>query len=252
MRRRQQFSVRCSSRAHSHAINTASASTDCSGDLAIGTIDLRRRDARALGHRRTTARSHDGALLDSLGDEDRERRLRRLPRLRASTTGRTVASSTRTRTAPAPTRLTDVRCAFPPETTVGGLELSRKVYVPASGPGFARFYNQVHNPGRQPRDHHASTPRRGLTGDLGSDSFTAGHRQLRRQRCHVRRRRARHRGVVADDLRRRRLHRARDPVLAHNFDGGATPTGSGVRDRVDCGGARGRQRQTVSASSTRT
>src|SRR4051812_30023483 len=33
--------------------------------------------------------------------------------------------------------------AFPAETTTGGLELSRKVYVPASGPGFARFYNQV-------------------------------------------------------------------------------------------------------------
>src|SRR3954447_17332179 len=36
--------------------------------------------------------------------------------------------------------------AFPSETTLGGLEISRKVYVPASGPSYARFYNQVHNP----------------------------------------------------------------------------------------------------------
>ena len=48
--------------------------------------------------------------------------------------------------------------ALPTSTTAAGLELSRKVYVPATGPGFARFYNQVHNPAAPPRPSR-STPR---------------------------------------------------------------------------------------------
>ena len=99
--------------------------------------------------------------------------------------------------------------AFPTQTTTGGLELSRKVYVPASGPGFARFYNQVHNPGASPVTITLKT----ADGDAGGRSRLGTrhhHRgQLGRQRRHVRRRRARHRRDLVHHLRQRRLRQRR-------------------------------------------
>ena len=61
--------------------------------------------------------------------------------------------------------------AFPTQTTVGGLQLSRKVYVPASGPSFARFYNQVTNPTGSAMTITVYTAD-GEENTLGSDSGT--------------------------------------------------------------------------------
>ncbi len=61
--------------------------------------------------------------------------------------------------------------AFPEQTTTGGLALSRKVYVPATGDGFARFYNQVRNPTASPATITIYT-NNGSSGDLGSDGST--------------------------------------------------------------------------------
>jgi hypothetical protein len=61
--------------------------------------------------------------------------------------------------------------AFPAQTTLGGLQLSRKVFVPASGPSFARLYNQVTNPTGTAMTITVYTSD-GAEGNLGSDSST--------------------------------------------------------------------------------
>ena len=61
--------------------------------------------------------------------------------------------------------------ALPAQTTLGGLQISRKVYVPACGPGFARFYNQVTNPTAGPVTITVYTAGR-QEGGLGSDNDT--------------------------------------------------------------------------------
>jgi hypothetical protein len=118
--------------------------------------------------------------------------------------------------------------ALPVMTTTGGLELSRKVFVPDTGPGFARFYDQVHNPGTSPVTITVFTSD-GNSGSLGSDNST-----------------------VIDDSSAgpgvtfvgNTLDTAvswlttsdgpntpsSDPQLAHNLD---ATSGTGVRDRVD-------------------
>ena len=60
----------------------------------------------------------------------------------------------------------DRQVALPEFTTLGGLGISRKVYVPASG-GTARFYNQVHNPTAS-----SVTITVRIDGNLGSDDET--------------------------------------------------------------------------------
>ena len=54
-----------------------------------------------------------------------------------------------------------------PAVTIDDLNVYRKIYVPATGPGFARFINAVHNPTGAPVTVELS-----FDGDLGSDSGT--------------------------------------------------------------------------------
>lgn len=127
----------------------------------------------------------------------------------------------------------DREAAFPMHTTLGGLEMSRKVYVPASGPGFARFYNQVHNPGAGPVTITLYTAD-GTDGDLGSDDTTTVEDSSAGSGV------AFVGGILdnpvtwfttsdADDT-------DDDPDLAHNLDAGF---GRAVRDRVDAVQAEG-------------
>jgi hypothetical protein len=62
----------------------------------------------------------------------------------------------------------DREISFPP-ATVGGLEVSRKVYVPASGVGFVRFLDVIENPSNAGPD---VTTTLSYEGDLGSDDNT--------------------------------------------------------------------------------
>ncbi len=125
----------------------------------------------------------------------------------------------------------DRQVALPAFTTTAGLELSRKVYVPASGPGFARFYNQVHNPtaGAMTVKLYTSD---GDQGDLGSDSDT----MLQDSSAG---RAPRFQNYVLDtavswfSTSDTYAGVDSDPVLAHNLDGGFTQGGSRVSDRVD-------------------
>jgi hypothetical protein len=119
--------------------------------------------------------------------------------------------------------------AFPAETTTGGLELSRKVYVPSTGPGFARFYNQVHNPTGTAKTITVYT-NDGAQGDLGSDSGTV----IPQSSIGL------DNPFVGDNLATPVSWFTStdgdgdgDPQLAHNLDRATTATGSGVRDRVD-------------------
>ena len=54
-----------------------------------------------------------------------------------------------------------------PAVTMAGLSVYRKIYVPATGPGFARYINAIHNPTEAPVTVELS-----FSGDLGSDSNT--------------------------------------------------------------------------------
>ena len=54
-----------------------------------------------------------------------------------------------------------------PAVTIEGLDVYRKIYVPPTGPGFARFINAVHNPTEDPITVDLS-----FSGNLGSDSNT--------------------------------------------------------------------------------
>ena len=120
--------------------------------------------------------------------------------------------------------------ALPVVTTLGGLEVSRKVYVPASGPGFARFYNQVHNPGTAPvtisvytADGSAADSGLGSDTDTTIEDSSAGS------------------GVtfVGDELDTAvtwfvtsdNTHSSSsDPVVTHSLDAGSAQV---VQDRVD-------------------
>lgn len=113
-------------------------------------------------------------------------------------------------------------------TTTGGLELSRKVYVPDTGPGFARFYDQVHNPGTSPVTITLYTSD-GTSGNLGSDTDTVIDDSSAGP------------GVtfVANTLSTPVSwlttsdgpnSATSDPQLAHNLD---ATSATGVRDRVD-------------------
>ena len=119
--------------------------------------------------------------------------------------------------------------AFPAQTTLGGLQISRKVYVPAGAPGFARFYNQVTNPTAGPVTITVYTAD-GQEGDLGSDGDTVIEDSSAGP------------GVtfVGDVLDTAVSwfttsdgdpdSDTGDPVLAHNLDAGLART---VKDRVD-------------------
>jgi hypothetical protein len=117
--------------------------------------------------------------------------------------------------------------ALPLDTTTAGLEISRKVYVPATGPGFARFYNQVHNPTAGPLTITVYTAD-GEHGDLGSDENT----KIEDSSAGA--------GVafVANVLdtpvtwltTSDNNDSDNDPVLAHNLDAGSARM---VHDRVD-------------------
>ena len=117
--------------------------------------------------------------------------------------------------------------AFPTQTTVAGLQLSRKVYVPASGASFARFYNQVTNPTGSAMTITVYTAD-GEENTLGSDSATI-----------VRDSSAGPGVAFVGDVLDTAVSwlttsdpdpDTGDPVLAHNLDAGFSRT---VKDRVD-------------------
>ena len=121
----------------------------------------------------------------------------------------------------------DRQIAFPAQTTLGGLQLSRKVYVPASGPSFARFYNQVTNPtaGAQTITVYTAD---GNENDLGSDLSTVVEDSSAGPGVAFA-------GGVLDAAvswftTSDTAPDSGDPVLAHNLDAGFGRT---VQDRVD-------------------
>ena len=152
-------------------IHSADAvTTDCTADLDNDGAIYLTDSTPALWDIGYDGEIGDGELLDSAGDTDRSDAYDSFPyfAIDDGTNGReNYFNPDGTCTYEADGR----QVAFPPMTTTAGLELSRKVYVPASGPGFARFYNQVHNPGTSPVTVTLFTSN-GEWSNLGSDSYT--------------------------------------------------------------------------------
>ncbi|MBI4552242.1 MAG: T9SS type A sorting domain-containing protein [Candidatus Latescibacteria bacterium] len=99
-----------------------------------------------------------------------------------------------------------------PPVEMYGLHVSRKVFVPAAGPGFARYINQVYNPTGDP-----ITVDLAFTGDLGSDSDTQLTGTSSGQTDDVVA--GRDTWFTTDDS----YLEEDDPALAHVFDGAGGP-----------------------------
>lgn len=147
----------------------AGASADCTGDLAGGSVNLVD-SVPARWEVSPTGEIDDGALLNTGGGADRPDAFDSFPYLSIDdgTHGRETFAN------PAGAceyELDGRQMAFPAFTTAGGLELSRKTYIPASGPGFARFLNTVANPTGSAQSVTLYTSD-GDVGGLGSDGGT--------------------------------------------------------------------------------
>ncbi|MDX6677585.1 MAG: hypothetical protein QOE31_1637 [Solirubrobacteraceae bacterium] len=147
----------------------AGAFADCTADMAVdGAVNLVD-STPAQWQVESTGNAYDGALLDADGKSMREDAFDSFPIFSVD-----EGEGRETYANPAGACEYDLdgrQLAFPAYTTSGGLEISRKTYVPAAGPGFARFFNRVSNPTQSARTIDVYTAD-GEQGSLGSDSNT--------------------------------------------------------------------------------